>query len=395
MKDRIPFTRQLRWRIVATHLSVVLVGVVVVLLMANIITKQVIPDAVQTQISRLVLATTEPEVDAARSNLLDAFRTSIVTAVSVAAVGAIIAGIGSGLLLARQIIRPLQQISNSSKRIAEGRYSERVSIPDSKELASVAENFNQMAIALEHIEQQRVLMIGSVAHELRTPLAGLAGYLEGLMDGLIPNEPASFREMYQEVRRLHRLVDDLQALSRVESGQISLNMEGLELEPIVERVVNQLRPQAEASGISLALDPADSGQTLVCGDKDRIAQILLNLIGNAIRYTPEGGHVAVAIASRTHQVEIVVEDDGIGIPQEALPYIFERFFRVDTSRSRRSGGSGIGLTIARHLAWAMGGELTASSPGEGHGSTFTLTLPRTNRPAPPTDRQQGVQEQGC
>lgn len=366
--------RQLKWRIVATHMIVVIVGVAVILIMAWVTTQHLVPASVQARVADLARAQDPEAVTQATTALLDTFRDSIFTAVLVAALGAIIAGLVSGLLLARQILRPLQEIASSSQRIADGRYSERVAVPSNDELGKVATHFNQMAQALEEVEEQRIRLIGNVAHELRTPLAAISGYLEGLMDGLFPSDPETFADMDQEVRRLQRLVDDLQALSRVESGRISLRVETFMLRPVVERVVSQLRPQAESKELRLTIE-CPVASTTVCADPDRTAQVLVNLIGNAIHYTPEGGTITVSVEDGEEHVAVLVKDTGIGIPAEALPYLFERFYRVDASRSRSSGGSGIGLTIARHLAWAMGGDLTASSPGRGQGSTFTLTLP--------------------
>lgn len=366
--------RQLRWRIVAAHMMVVVVGVIVVLVMTALFTRTFIPLSVEAGIRQLTLAETPGAIAAATDSLLQAFRSSIFTAVGVAALGAVMTGLLTGLLIAREILRPLHEIASGSQRIADGRYTERVTVPSSDELATVATHFNQMAAALEQIEQQRVRLIGNVAHELRTPLTALAGYLEGMMDGLFPADPEIYDSMYREVRRLHRLIDDLQTLSRVEAGDIHLDMVTFPLSTSIQQVASQLRPQAEGKDLSLNTNLPEE-DPVVCADPDRVVQILVNLVGNAIRYTPEGGSIHVRVTPARHTVDITVEDTGIGIPVEALPYLFERFFRVDSSRSRSSGGSGIGLTISRHLAWAMGGELTASSPGEGKGSTFTFTLP--------------------
>ncbi|RME98666.1 MAG: sensor histidine kinase, partial [Chloroflexi bacterium] len=211
-------------------------------------------------------------------------------------------------------------------------------------------------------------------HELRTPLTGLEGYLEGLMDGLFTREPETFAQMSQEVRRLKRLVSDLQSLSQVEAGQISLHMQDFSLIPVVERVVSQLRPQAVAQCLQIT-EHHPSTEITVCADPDRTAQILVNILGNAIRYTPEEGCITVNVRASESAAVVEITDDGQGIPADDLPYIFERFYRIDRSRARNSGGSGIGLTISRHLAWAMGGDLVAASDGPGRGSTFTLTLP--------------------
>ena len=365
--------RQLRWRIVAANMVVVIVGVVLVLVMSHLITQYVTPAEVQERLTQLAAARSPEAAAAAQNELLAVFRQSILTAVSVAAGGAVIAGILSSLLLSRQILRPLRQLAHSSQRIAHGHYAERLTVPPSDELALVAINFNQMAEALEQVEQQRITLIGDISHELRTPLTGLKGYLEGLMDGVFPSDEETFAHMYQEVRRLGRLVDDLQALSQVEAGQILLHPQTFDLLPLIERVVAQIQPQAEAQSLTITLD-ALPPPILVLADPDRTAQVLLNLLSNAIRYTPDGGRITVRASRRQPHAQIAVADTGMGIPAAALPYLFERFYRVDPSRDRRSGGSGIGLTIARHLVWGMGGDLTAASPGPDQGSLFTFTL---------------------
>lgn len=345
------FWRQLRWRILVAHMVVVLVGVVVLALTAELLAVRTIP-----------------------ADLLGNFQRAMTTALVVAAVAATIAGLVTSMLLIREILRPLHQIAHSSQRIATGHYDERLLVPESSELAAVATNFNHMARTLEQIEQQRIALIGNVAHELRTPLSGIEGYLEGLIDGVFPGDPETFSSMQHEVRRLRRLVNDLQSLSRVEAGQVELHLEPFDLDPLARRVIAQIQPQIIAQNIDLALE-SSTAPLLVYADADRTAQVLLNLVGNAVRYTPEGGRIMVRLVAEPTSARVSVEDTGIGIPAEALPYVFERFYRVDPSRARSSGGSGIGLTIVRHLVWAMGGEVHVSSAGAGQGSTFWFTLP--------------------
>lgn len=373
--------RQLRWRIVAGHMVVVFVGVTILLLTARLMIRRSAAD-IQPRLVDLTQTTGAAAIDQATADLLATFQNAILFSLGVAGLASVVAGLITSLLLTREILRPLRQITRSSQRIASGHYGERVAVPGSDELAQMATHFNQMAQALEQIEAQRVTLIGNVSHELRTPLTGLEGYLEGLMDGLLPTDDESFARMYQEVRRLRRLVDDLQDLSRVEAGQISLQMGAFDLLPLVGRVVTQLKPQALAQCLDLVTDCPQS-EVWVQADPDRVAQVLVNLIGNAIRYTPEEGCITVRVRVAARQAEVVVQDTGIGIPAEALPYIFERFYRVDSSRSRSSGGSGIGLTVSRHLAWAMGGELTAASAGQGQGSSFIFVLPLAERANPP------------
>jgi len=194
------------------------------------------------------------------------------------------------------------------------------------------------------------------------------------MDGLFHGDEATYAMIDQEIRRMQRLIDDIQTLARVEAGQIELQVQRVDLIPVVERCVMQIHPLAETACLRIEADVPQQPYW-VQADPDRVAQIILNLLSNAVRYTPEGGCIVVRLHQSDESVEIAVEDDGIGIPADALPHLFERFYRVDPSRTRASGGSGIGLTISRHLAWAMGGDLTAASPGPDQGSTFVLSLP--------------------
>lgn len=343
--------RQLRWQVVGAQMLVVVVGVITLSVIANTLASRNIPPALLPDVQR-----------------------AIGPALAAAAVAATVAGLATSLLLVRAILRPLQAIASGSQRIAAGRYDERVDVPRSDELNAVATSFNQMADALEHIEQQRVALIGNVAHELRTPLTGIEGYLEGMIDGVIPNAPETLGDMQHEVRRLRRLVDDLQTLSRVEAGQVSLRFATFDLRDVTRRVVNQIRPQVLDGSIEVVLD-APERPLLVHADPDRTAQIVLNLVGNAMRYSPDHSHITVLLTAEGDTATVAVRDTGVGIPAESLPYLFERFYRVDPSRARSSGGSGIGLTIARHLAWAMGGDILAASDGVGKGSTFTVVLP--------------------
>ncbi|NTU86383.1 MAG: HAMP domain-containing protein, partial [Chloroflexales bacterium] len=362
--------RQLRWQLIAVQMLVVGVGVAVLAVTADELGSRLFA----AELHRLLVAA-RGDPASVEAALLVSFRATVGRALLTAAVAAAVVGLISSLLLLRQILRPLGEIAESSRRIAEGRYDERVAVPASDELATVASSFNAMAASLEQVEQQRVALIGNVAHELRTPLTGIEGYLEGLVDGVFAPEPATFAEMQHEVRRLHRLVEDLQTLSQVEAGQVRLRLAEVDLGAVARRVVEQLRPQSTASSLEVVTS-ADVGPLVVRADPDRVAQILLNLVGNALRYTPEGGCITVRLGADQGQVWAAVEDTGVGIAADELALIFERFYRIDRSRARASGGSGIGLTIARHLAWAMGGTLTAASAGPGRGSTFTLTLPR-------------------
>ena len=233
-----------------------------------------------------------------------------------------------------------------------------------------------MATDLEGVEAMRRRLIGDVAHELRTPLTAINGSMEGLVDGLLPPTAETFEQVQREAARLNRLVDDLQELSRVESRAVPFDLESVSIGPAVEAVAERLGRQLEGKRLKLTLQ-IPTVEIAARADPHRLDQILTNLIGNAIEYTPEGGNVVVSADLNGDFVQIAVRDTGIGIPPEHLPRVFDRFYRVDPSRSRQRGGSGIGLTIARHLVEAQGGRIWVESGGEGKGSMFSFTLPRT------------------
>lgn len=366
--------KRLRWRLIAAQFLVALVGVVVMILTAVVLMPGMGAAVIRPLLNALLAGSASlPETEQA---LITAFRQAVLLSVFLAAIAAVTAGVISSLMLWRTLIIPLRQVAQSSRRIADGRTDERVHVPDNsgEAMAQLVINFNEMAESLAQVEQQRVALLGNISHELRTPLTGLKGYLEGLMDGLFPANEETMGWMLHEVDRLSRLVEDIQSLSRVEAGQISLHLAPFELRELAERVLAALRPQAQAQAIELVLVVPDTA-VIILADPDRTAQVLINLVGNALRYTPPDGRVTIHIWAELHQAYTAVTDTGIGIPAEALPYLFERFYRVDRSRARSSGGSGIGLTISRHLIWAMGGEITAVSAGEDQGSTFTFTLP--------------------
>jgi len=278
------------------------------------------------------------------------------------------------LFLSRRIVAPVQSLTGASQRIAEGYYGERVQVNGSDEIAQLAMRFNQMAAQLEQVESMRRQLIGDVTHELRTPLTSIKGYMEGLVDGVLPSIPETFNQIHYEADRLSRLVDDLQELSRVEAKAYSLDVRPVAVSNLVQTTVKRLSPQARAKRIALRSDlPADLPP--IQADEDRINQVLLNLVANAIQYTPEGGNVTIFAARHVDEVHISVSDTGIGIPSEHIQNLFTRFYRVDKSRSRNAGGgSGIGLTIAKHLVEAQGGRIWVESKGEGQGSTFTFSL---------------------
>jgi histidine kinase len=302
------------------------------------------------------------------------FRAGIFEAITYAMLAAVAVALVVSFFFSRSIVAPLRAIMSASQRIAEGHYDERVNAAGHDELAQLAGRFNQMAGQLEQTETMRRRLIGDVSHELRTPLTGIKGYMEGLMDGVLPATPETFQQVFQEADRLSRLVDDLQELSRVESRAYQLDLRPLDAAALMQVAAKRLAHQFQAKDVELALQlPSDHLQILA--DEDRITQVLTNLLGNALQYTPAAGKVTVSVSQAENFARFSITDTGIGLPPEQLGRIFDRFYRVDKSRSRQAGGgSGIGLTIARHIVEAHGGRIWAESTGEGQGSSFHFTL---------------------
>ena len=237
-----------------------------------------------------------------------------------------------------------------------------------------------MASSLETTERRRVELIGDVAHELNTPISTLKGYLEGLLDGVVEPSMQTWASLHDEADRLQRLVADLQELSRAEARQLSLKLESVDLAATAQAALDRLKTDFLDEGLEL-VSHIPSGLPQVMADRHRIVQVLTNLLTNALRYTPAPGSVTLTISrsSQGHELLTQVADTGLGIAPEYLPHLFERFYRVDKSRSRAAGGSGVGLTLAKALVEAMGGRIWVESSGLDKGSTFFFTLPVTHK----------------
>lgn len=291
-----------------------------------------------------------------------------------AGLAATVAAAGASLFVARRIVGPIRHVLAATRRVSAGSYAERVPVAEDDELGALSEGFNAMAAALEEGERRRGEFISDVSHELHTPLSTLQGYAEGLLDGVVEPDEDAWGLMYAETERMRRLVDDLRQLSRVETGRLALHLSPVRPRDPVRRATESMRPLFMDKGVDLTCG-LPKHLPPVLADEDRIVQILTNLLSNALRHTDGGGSVTVDVEARAGAVVFRVEDTGIGIPSEHLPRVFERFYRVEKSRSREGGGSGVGLAICRALVEAMGGSIRAESAGPGRGSTFFFSLP--------------------
>ncbi len=290
-------------------------------------------------------------------------------------VGVVVATlIGAGA--AYGLMRPLRRVREATRRMADGDYTTRVEAPSGRELAELVEDVNTLGSALAETEARRTRLISEVAHEMRTPLTVIDGYVEGMIDGVIPAGEDELSQVGDEVRRLRRLAEDLSSLSRAEEGRIALELRRADFSETVAAAAERMREAAAGAGLTLEVDRAGDDPLPVDVDQDRLAHVVANLVGNAIRATPPGGTIRVMTARVGQTAQVAVRDTGEGLTPDDLARVFERFFRVPGRRgTERDSGSGIGLTIARGIMRAFGGDVEAASDGRGLGATFTAWMP--------------------
>lgn len=357
--------RPLRTRLLVSHLAVVVVGSATLFLAVGLVA----PDVLESSMGHTMDGMDNMMATLVRAAFQEAIQMAIVIAMGAAGVAAIAVSIA----MSTRLSQPIGRLADASRRIASGRYAERVPVASDDEIGELAESFNTMAASLEATEHRRLQLVGDVAHELRTPLATLDGYLEGLEDGVVPPGQATWTLLRGETSRLSRLVNDLQELWRAEARQLPLSLTAVDVAAQVRAAVERFAAQAAERRIGLRIDVGPRPLT-ARADAERLGQILDNFLANAIRYSPAGSAVTVAAGIDGDTVAITVRDQGPGLTDEQVEHVFERFYRVDPSRSRALGGSGIGLAIARALAEAIGGQVAAESEGPGRGATFRLVL---------------------
>lgn len=369
--------RQLRYKLFVSHLIIVVIADVVLLATATFLARMGLVNVAPLTLGAAAAETgplANSALGVAEAPLLQQFQTVLQQALFVSGFAALVAAVIVSLFVSQRIVEPLHTLSTVSRRLAQGFYRERTRISSDDEIAQLSTSVNQLADALDQTERRRLALLADVTHELRTPLATIGGYMEGLLDGVIKPSPQTFSLILHESNRLQRLIEDLELLSRVEAGQLPVVARRTALEKVLEEVAAQFEPLFAASQVTLALQ-IEADLPPVWADPDRVNQVLINILSNACRYTPAGGSVILRATYLDQMVRVSVRDSGVGISAEHLPHVFERFYRVDKSRARQSGGSGIGLAIARHLVYAQGGEIWATSDGKGRGTTFCFTVP--------------------
>ena len=374
-------------RFVHSHLNVklflffvIIIFVLTIVLVAAV--EVVMPNAFQKHLAYMSSYMVDaPEIqEDLDHNLFDSFRSAVYEALIFAIPFALLSAIIISLSFSRQFTEPIKNMVSVSKKISAGHYKERIPIPknvnidEMDELKQLAISFNQMTLKLEKTEDLRRQLIGDVSHELRTPLSLIKAFMEGLIDGLVPATNKTFYQVQLETDRLAKLVDDLQALSIIESGAYVLSKQRSDIHEVILSVIMNLKPQYTRKGVQIESSLTNE-KTVINIDVNRIKQVLTNILGNALQFTPKGGSVKLTVEKTNENVQIAIIDTGIGIKKGHLVHVFTRFYRVDKSRSRKSGGSGIGLTIAKQLVEAHGGEIWADSSGENRGTTISFTLP--------------------
>jgi len=287
--------------------------------------------------------------------------------------GALIVALALGFLLSRTLIRPLKALTEAANLIAEGNLEQQVTVKSNDEIGQLAAAFNTMSREVARVNAQRRQMTADIAHDLRTPLTTIAGYIESMQEGVLIPTPERLAMIYSEIEVLQNLVDDLRMLSRADAGELSLNRQDLSPGYLLERAATSFQQKADKQQISI-MKELEPDLPAIFVDEDRMMQVLGNLLSNSLRYTSPGGEIRLKAARAGECVELVVEDNGSGIAPEELPFLFDRLHRIDKARSDKNGETGLGLAIVKALVNAMGGSVSAAStPGEG--SAFTISFP--------------------
>jgi signal transduction histidine kinase len=289
-----------------------------------------------------------------------------------AALGGLALALAFGIVLARALTHPIRDLTMAIRSMTAGQLKQRVAVTSRDELGELAAAFNQMSADLDRLQRSRRRMTADIAHDLRNPLTVIGGYIESIREGVLDPSPERLDAIQMEVKHLERLVEDLRTLSQAESGDLSLNREPVSPNRLLERMLHSYQSLADKQAIALNLD-VEAGLPEIHADPDRLAQVLGNLISNSLRYTPSRGEIILGGRQHGNSLILTVTDNGQGISPEALPHVFDRFYRADSARTR-ADESGLGLAIARSIVEAHGGTISAES-APGVGTTMKIALP--------------------
>ncbi len=368
----------LRGRLFLSHIVVMMMGLATLIVIGQIYTTRLFMEHIQTLEYRGFL------LYSIRGKLLTGFESAWGRGAFWSVIFGGSAAAALSYLLSKRIMQPLLQMQRITTKFAAGEMTARMPMSDIPELNRFAESFNRMALALDNVEQRRRELVSDLTHELRTPLTIVEGYLEGLADGTIDASPDIYQRLSGETQRLKRLVNDLQELSKAEAGYLPIDAKKFDLQSLLKQLCDRFNDQLIESEKQLILSiPHDIPRAY--SDPERVEQILINLLGNALCYTSEGS-VTMRAEVKQGMLWVSVIDTGIGISEEDLPHIFERFWRSDRSRNRKSGGTGIGLAITKHLVELQQGTIQVESIF-GQGSTFRFSIPIAQKTIIPEKRE--------
>lgn len=319
-------------------------------------------------IGTVIFATTMPDINRARNGLFSVFLKVLLCTLLLAFVAI--------SLLSRHISKPLKEMNEMAKVIADGQFEKRVHVTSRDEIGELAETFNSMTVSLENLENMRRSFVSNVSHELRTPMTTISGFVEGMMDGTIPPEehPKYLEIVLDEAKRLSRLVTDLLDLARMDEAETAVTLTDFDIHELIR--INLIKFENRISEKKLEISLAtEEGACLVTADRDKIERVVFNLIDNAVKFTREGGCITVTVKPEGEKVKVSVRDNGLGISEEDLPYIWDRFYKSDRSRSADKTGTGLGLSMVKKIIQAHGQNITVESE-LGSYTQFDFTLNR-------------------
>lgn len=364
--------RRLSTRLFLSYVVVILAGAATMFVVGTVVTRSVY----ENRLGGFGLGRGRTRQDRiSQTELQTVLDESLVPALTAGAGAALVSAVIVAWFVGRRVLRPLDEVRAATKRMAAGDYSVRVPVPAEVELASLADDVNELGDHLASTEQRRTRLLAEVTHELRTPITVIRGQMEGLIDGVIEPTDEVYVAVTDEASRVQRLVDDLTTLSRSDEGTLQFDTTDLDLAGLARDAAERLRPQFEHSGVRLETDRTQDVVLPVRGDRDRLTQIVTNLLGNALAHTPSDGTVTLTAGREASMNWIDVDDTGPGVEPGERERIFDRFYRGSDAGATNRQGRGLGLTIARSLARAHGGDVTVRATRSGTGATFRLTIP--------------------
>lgn len=359
-------SRSLTWKLLAAQFAVIVAGSATLAIVALIVGPRLFHRHVQDALGFVPLAVMQ--------HLDEAFNEALWLSLGLGIAAATLTAVAVSWIVSARVVRPISDLAVVARGISRGDYAARVDVGGSDELTVLGGAFNEMAASLASAEERRRRLLSDVAHELRTPLATIDAYLEGLADGVVDPTAETWQLLRNEARRLGRITEDLTKVSQAEERQLDLRLQRVAALALLETAAGAAAPAYAAKAVDLQISSGEQG-LYVRVDTDRLGEVLANLLANALRHTPAGGTVTLSVERTDSNVLLTVADTGDGLAADDLERVFERFYRADSSRSRDQGGSGIGLAIARSLVEAHGGRLWAESPGRGRGAHFICLLP--------------------